>query len=146
MTKQRTETSKMVFEQVEQFKRLLALDPTNEVKKTTLESLTRKAEALLTAELRIKGMKFESKHEGSDWWEMIKLQYPVTETDYGWKVTSKARDWADMEIKTWEFTDRYVAIAKVEQLVNWLADGRKRGYGNMEADIDRLLAKHPEIA
>jgi hypothetical protein len=101
--------------------------------------LTRRATELLTSELKIKGMKFEAKHEGSGWWDQVKLMYPITITEEGkFKITSEARDW--LGEKVWEFDDKYLAIEYIERLIQWKAADRKAGHGNYDADIERAIS------
>lgn len=133
------ETSKVLFERADTFKRMFEINPDHPTAKKTYESLVARANELLTAELKIKGMKFEAKHEGSEWYELIKKQYPITQEDGKFVLRSEAKNWEDQ--KFWEFDDRYLALAKVEQLVAWLADHRKRGRGDTDKDIARITEK-----
>ena len=136
------ETSKSTFEVAAKFKRLaeIAVDAhARATLTTTYENLKKKADALLVGELKIKGMKFEAKHEGSDWWDQVKLMYPTTITEDGkFRITSEARDW--LGEKVWEFDDKYLAIEYIERLVQWKNADRKAGHGDRDADIERALS------
>lgn len=103
------------------------------------DAVAKRATDLLTAELKVKGMKFEAKHLGSDWWEQVKLMYPITVTEDGkFKIISEARDW--LGEKTWEFDDKYLAIEYIERLIQWKSADRKAGHGDYDADIERALS------
>lgn len=137
------ETSKQLFEVAANWLRLagLAVDELQKVTRLAIyENVKTRAEALLTSELKIKGQRFEAKHEGSDWWDTVKLMYPVTRTEEGkWRITSEARDWNGE--KVWEFDDKYLAIEYIERLIQWKHADRKAGFGDRDADIERVLAK-----
>ena len=130
------ETSKDCFARAAKFKRFAELDPTSEQKAQTYQKVLALAQMLLTDEMKMIGLRFEARNEGSDWYEVIKLQYPITDDVGKYTVTSAARDWH--ETRTWTFDSREEALWKVSKLVNWIDDNRKRGHGDREEDLDRL--------
>ena len=84
---------------------------------------------------------FLGKHAGSDWWELAKKQYPIEEMGRGgYKVKSEARQWKND--KNWEFDYKFQAMEKIERLVKWLDQNRKRGFGDKEADLDKFHDKY----
>lgn len=131
-----------LIEQVGKFQHLVALQPQNEVYAKTLESLYRRLDEQKTVEMEL----FTQKHGGSDWWELAMKQYPIIQDEVTGKfvVVSEAREWT--EPKDWEFSHKFDAILKVQQLVKWLDDGRKRGFGCRDKDIERLAPMHEVTA
>ena len=145
--KQVQETSASIFIRAEKFKMFAEFNPSALATQTYLNVL-KKAEEALSEELTERGKKFFNKQFdeafGADWFELIKKQYPVTELDGKFLVKSEAREWGTE--KVWEFDSMYIAYAKVDQLVNWLADGRKRGFGDTDSDVSRLTARLTEVS
>lgn len=145
--KQAKETSAMIFARADKFKRFAELNP-SELASQTYKNVLKKAEEALTEELTERGKKFFNKQFdeafGADWFELIRKQYPVAEIDGKFVVKSEARDWGTE--KVWECDSMWIAYAKVDQLVNWLADGRKRGFGDTDSDVSRLTARLLEAA
>lgn len=92
-------------------------------------------------------LKAREKHlvdtHGAEWYELVKKQYPIEKIDDDWVVKSKIRDWTDE--KEWAFGYKAQAVEKVEKLVKWLAQGRKRGFGDKDADIQKWLDKLAEV-
>lgn len=137
-------TAKSIAAQVLTFKNIVATQPANTMAATTLANLEIKLELAITDEAIARGKAFEAKHAGSDWWEEIKLLYPIVETEASFVVTSLARDWNPESEKEWAFADKWQALAKVEQLVKWLDENRRRGHGCTDKDMtrcDKIRAK-----
>lgn len=104
-----------------------------------VDGIKRIADALWDNELQAREKNMIDKH-GAEWWELVEKQYPMVQNDKGeWVVSSKVRDWADG--KDWPFDYKAQAVEKVEKLVNWLHQGRKRGFGDKDADIEKWLDK-----
>jgi hypothetical protein len=134
------QTAKQTFEILATHKKNYALNPT-EILKITIENMERLANRLMTEEMQAKEKNFIAKHVGSDWWEMAQKLYPIVqnaETNM-YVVTSEAKEWT--EGKEWEFTYKYEALEKVQQLVLWKHLDRKRGTGNVEKDLEKFAAK-----
>lgn len=134
------QTSATTFQVLASLKRQHAVNPTP-LLALTIENTERLANSLLDSEMAVKLKNFEAKHVGSDWWEVMAQNYPVTFNDerQAWVVTSNAKDWE--ETKDWEFTYKYDALEKVRQLVCWVNTARKRGFGDREQDLERFYAK-----
>jgi hypothetical protein len=79
---------------------------------------------------------FLEREGSSDWWQLALLNYPLSNDGRLWRVTSIARTRDDAMF--WEFDHKYEAIEKIQKLVGWLNDGRNRGFGDREADVERL--------
>jgi hypothetical protein len=141
MGKMIKQTAAQTFLILEKMKRQFAINP-SPLLETTIANLARTAKSLMDSEMAAKEKNFLEKHTGSDWWELAKKQYPITQREDGaYVVTSEARDWEDT--KDWTFNYKYEAFAKVEKLVNWLHDGRvRKGYGSIEADLEKFHAKY----
>ena len=111
----------------------------NNVTQRMVDGAKRTADDLWDKELAKREKNMVDKH-GAEWWELVKKQYPIEKNDDGdWVVTSKIRDWADG--KDWPFQYKAQAVEKVDQLVRWLHSGRKRGFGDKDADIEKWLGK-----
>lgn len=137
MTKQRKETSDFLFQQAEKFRKLAEADPTNCTKRVTYENLKSRAEALLTHELTVKGMKFAQAAEGADWWEAVKHMYRLVEREDGKvELISEARDWKGQ--KSWTHDSKWLAWAHIEKLVEYKHNDRLAGKGDKEADLLRV--------
>ena len=136
MAKQLKDTSSNLFDAADRYKRLWELDPENDIKKRTYLSLLSKAEDALTSELVIRGMKFQERAEGSDWWEVVKHMYRIIERDGKFVLMSEARDWNNE--KSWEYDNKYLAWAHIERLVVYKNQDRRAGKGNRDADFERV--------
>jgi hypothetical protein len=135
------QTAKQAFDSYERYKKMFDAGNPN-VTQRMLDGLHSTAQSLMDTEMAAKEKNFLAKHTGSDWWELAKKQYPITQQNDGsYLVTSEARDW--LEPKDWTFNYKYQAMEKVEKLVKWLHDGRTRkGHGDIDADIERFNAKY----
>ena len=96
------------------------------------------ADSLWDSELKAKEQHIISKH-GNEWWELVKKQYPIINSGNSWVVTSTVKKWADN--KEWEFEHKSQAVEKVLKLVAWVYQNRKRGFGDMDSDIQKWLDK-----
>lgn len=134
MGKMRELSATELFVKLKQMKELYKHQP-SEMLATTIKNIEAKANAGLDAEMAAKEKSFLEKHEGSDWWELAKKQYPITETNDGFVVTSKIVD--REHDKQWSFSHKYLAMAKVEQLVHWVHSNRHRGFGDVDVDLER---------
>lgn len=139
MAKTPKQTSSNLFEMHASMKAKFEAGVPN-ITQRMLDGILATATSLLDTEMTKREKDFEAKHFGSDWWELAKKQYPITQVDGQWKVTSEARDWHDDH--EWFFSHRAEALEKVEQLVRWLNDNRRRGYGDREGDVERLSEKY----
>ncbi len=75
---------------------------------------------------------------GSDWWESVKLMYPiVTQDDGTFMVISEAANWSEQ--KTFgPFSHKYDAIEKIEKLVFYKNNDRNRGVGCRDRDLEKV--------
>lgn len=103
----------------------------------------RNANALLTAELKIKHTKmmqsaidFTAKYGDTEWWAMAMKMYKIENRETGFVVISLARDWNDK--KEWEYSYEFEAQQQVQQLVKYKDADRKYGRGDREADALRV--------
>jgi putative lipase involved disintegration of autophagic bodies len=94
------------------------------------------ADSLWDTELIAKEKRIVDTH-GAEWWELVKKQYPIIQRDGDWVVTSKIRSWT--ENKEWPFQYKAQAVQKVQQLVDWIHQGRKRGYGDKDLDLEKWI-------
>jgi len=140
MTKPTKQTAAQTFDILEKLKKQYAVNPTD-LLKLTIENTERRANSLMDDEMAAKLKSFEAKHQGADWWQIMEANYPVVkdEARNSWVVTSRAREWENAP--EWEFHYKYDALAKVQQLVRWIADGRRRGFGDVETDLEKFHAK-----
>lgn len=110
-----------------------------------VEGALKIAKSLMDDEMQAKEKAFYDKHEGSDWWELAKKQYPIEELSRGgYRVKSEAKQWKND--KEWEFDYKYQALDKIEKLVKWLDQNRKRGFGDKDADLEKFYAKYNTVA
>lgn len=79
---------------------------------------------------------FLEREGSSDWWQLALFNYPLSNDGRIWRVTSIARVRGDAMV--WEFDHKYEAIEKIQKLIGWLNDGRNRGFGDRDADVERL--------
>lgn len=99
------------------------------------------AKSLMDTEMAAREKSFLDKHGGSDWWELARKQYPIEElSGGGFRVKSEAKEWKND--KNWEFDYKVQAMEKIEQLVKWLNQNRKRGFGDKDVDLDKFYAKY----
>lgn len=139
MAKQPKITAASEFDRLAKFRKMYGSNPSPEQQRT-LDGIERSAKSHLDTEMAAKAKSFLERNTGADWWELAKKQYPITETAGKFIVRSEARGWK--EEKDWTFDYAYEAMAKIEKLVNWLNDNRKRGYGDRDADVERLSEKY----
>ena len=98
------------------------------------------------SEIRERTEKFhkriEFKHPDgvAGWFDWAKKQYIIHPADAGGiiRVQSVIRKWE--EEKTGDFTEQIDALEKVEQLVEWIREGRERGFGNCVEDLQKDVA------
>lgn len=136
--KAKKETPEQASARYEKFAKMLAAEAPG-VTQQQVDGIKKIADSLWDEKFTAKEKNLIGKH-GVEWYELVKKQYPVAKNDDGdWVVSSKIRDWA--EGKDWPFQYKAQALEKVEQLVRWLADGRKRGFGDKEADVEKWIAK-----
>lgn len=121
----------------EKLKGMLAAGHPN-VTQRMVDGAKASADSLWDIELKAREKNMIDTH-GAEWWDLVKKQYPIEQKDGDWVVSSKIRDWADG--KDWPFQYKAQAVEKVQQLVKWLHDGRKRGFGDKDADIEKWVAK-----
>ena len=121
----------------EKLKAMLAAGNPN-VTQRMVDGAKASADSLWDLELKAREKNMIDTH-GAEWWDLVKKQYPIEQKDGDWVVTSKIRDWA--QDKDWPFQYKAQAVEKVQQLVKWLHDGRKRGFGDKDADIEKWVAK-----
>jgi len=140
MTKPIKQTARQTYEILEKLRKMQAANPTVE-RAAQIEKMKIVADSLMDSEMAAKLKSFEAKHQGADWWQIMEANYPVIkdEARNSWVVTSKAREWENAP--EWEFHYKYDALAKVQQLVRWIADGRRRGFGDVETDLEKFHAK-----
>jgi len=130
--------AKDAFAHVEKMKELLAK---GQATQQMVDGATKTAQSLMDTEMKAREKDWYSKHEGSDWWELAKKQYPIEELSAGgYRVKSEAKQWKND--KEWEFNYKVQALEKIEKLVKWLDQGRKRGFGDKEADLEKFYAKY----
>lgn len=122
---------------VEKVKQMLTR---GQMTKQQLDGAIKQAESIETTYWKARETVLTSKWEGAEWWELAKKQYPIVQTSDGWKVTSEAKLWKGG--KDWEFSYKAQAMEKVEKLVKWLNQNRKRGFGDKEADIEKFIVKY----
>lgn len=103
-----------------------------------LDGLKANADSMWDTELKAREKSIIGAH-GSEWYELVQKQYPIEQRDKEWVVTSKVKSWADD--KEWKFDYKAQAVEKRQQLIRWLQQGRKRGFGDEEADIEKWVAK-----
>jgi len=140
MAKALKQTAAQTFEILQKLKKQYAVNPT-ELLATTIENTERRANALMDDEMAAKLKNFTEKNQGAEWWTLMEKLYPITRNeDFNvFVVTSIARDWT--ETKDWEFKYKYEALEKVKQLVLWKHLDRKRGFGDVEADMEKVTDK-----
>jgi len=101
-----------------------------------LDGAKTNADSLWDSELKAKEISIVNKH-GNEWYELVKKQYPITKEDDSWIVKSTVKKWADD--REWEFQYKAQAVEKVLQLVRWIHQNRKRGFGDMDADVQKWI-------
>ena len=130
------ETAPQASARYEKFKKMLAAEHPG-VSQQQVDGIKKIADSLWNDEIK----KQSAKHSG-DWWELAKTQYPMAQDSGEWVVTSKAKGWTEeKQPGPWRFAYKAQAIEKIDQLVKWLAGGRKKGHGDEETDIDRWVSK-----
>jgi hypothetical protein len=136
-SKQKQETAAEAWARYAKFKRMLELGNPG-VTQQQVDGIKRVANSISDTE-----MKAHEKHmidtHGADWWELVKKQYPIKEVDGMYVVNSEIVD--RKKEKQWEFYHKSQAHEKIEQLAKWVSDGRKRGFGDKEHDIEKWTAK-----
>lgn len=106
-----------------------------------LDGAIQQAESIETTYWKGREKAFNDKHAGSDWWELAKKQYPIEEMGNGtYRVKSEARLWKAG--KDWDFDHKAQAMEKIEKLVKWLDQNRKRGFGDKDFDIEKFHEKY----
>lgn len=125
----------------EKFKAMLDAGASG-VTATQVDGIKKIADSLWDQELKAREKHLVDTH-GAEWYELVKKQYPVEKVGDDWVVKSRVREWTDG--KEWAFNYKAQAVEKVEQLVKWLAQGRKRGFGDKDADIQKWLDKLNEV-
>jgi hypothetical protein len=73
---------------------------------------------------------------GEGWWEDCKKMYKIEEQGNKWVITSNARDWK--QTKEWELDTHYEAIEKLDKLIMYKANDRKKGVGSVDKDYERI--------
>jgi len=121
---------------VEKVKSMLAK---GQMTQQQLDGAIKQANSIEDSYWKSKAQKLDAKWEGAEWWELAKKMYPIVQTDDGWKVTSTAKGWKDE--KSWTLQYKAQAMEKVQRLVKWLDQNRKRGFGDKDEDVARLAAK-----
>lgn len=130
--------SKDAFAHAEKMKAMLAK---GQATQAMVDGALKTAQSLLDTEMAAREKSWEAKNGGSDWWELAKKQYPIEEKPGGgFRVKSEAKQWKND--KEWEFDYKVQALEKIEKLVKWLDQGRKRGFGDKEADLEKFYAKY----
>lgn len=134
----RKETAAEASARYEKFKGMLAAGNAG-VTQQQVDGIKKIADSLWDQEMRAREKNIIDTH-GTEWWELVRKQYPITQNDDGdWVVSSQIRKWSDG--KEWPFQYKAQALEKVEELVRWLNSGRRRGFGDKEADVQKWLEK-----
>lgn len=131
--KEKKQTVAEIREQICKFEAMVATQPLNQVYCQTLESLRRRhIDRMNEGELELQ-MKY-----GADWWESVKLMYPMIRNEDGTiTVISEAANWNE-EKSFGPYTHKYDAMEKIEKLVFYKNQDRKRGVGCRDKDMERV--------
>lgn len=134
----KTEKAADASARYEKFRKMLAAGAPG-VTQQQVDGIKKIADSLWDSEMKAREKHLIDTH-GAEWWELVKKQYPISQNDDGkFVVTSTVKKWTDG--KDWPFDYKGEALQKVEQLVSWLHQGRKRGFGDKDADIAKWLEK-----
>ena len=135
--KHKKQTSSEAFQRLDKFKKMYEANP-SDMLKTTIDNISALANSLLTSEMKDSEAKFLKKHELADWWQLAQKKYPIAEVGGKFRVSSEICNRA--EPKEWVFDHRFDALEKVQQLVFWVSEKRKQGFGCKEADLEKFQA------
>lgn len=129
-------TSKTAFAQLEKMKQI---QNPNDMQKQTIANLEKQAKSLLDTEMSAAEKDFLQKNLGSDWWELGKKLYPITQEGNEWVVKSTAAEWK--EEKSWKYDYKFQALEQVELLMKYKNHDRNKGVGNSERDLEKWSEK-----
>lgn len=68
-----------------------------------------------------------------EWLNWAKSLYPIEKTENGFTVKSNARKWK--KDTSWVFDHEIDCLEKIEKLIGYKINDRKRGRGNVEEDL-----------
>lgn len=135
----RTEKAADASARYEKFKKMLAAGVPG-VTQAQVDGIKKIADSLWDTEMSAKEKHLVDTH-GAEWWELVRKQYPIAERDGEFVVTSKfAKEPESGKRGPWIFPSKGQARDKVQQLIGWLNDGRKRGFGDKDEDIQKWVA------
>jgi hypothetical protein len=138
--KVRTEKAADASARYEKFKKMLAAGVAG-VTQQQVDNIKKIADSLWDTEMNAKEKHLVDTH-GAEWWELVKKQYPISEEGGEFVVKSKfAIDPDAGKRGPWKFASNGEARDKVQKLIGWLNDGRKRGFGDKDADIQKWIAR-----
>jgi len=136
----KTEKAADASARYEKFKRMLAAGVAG-VTQQQVDGIKKIADSLWDSEMGAKEKHLIDTH-GAEWWELVKKQYPISDEGGEFIVKSKfAIDPDAGKRGPWRFSSKGEARDKVQKLVGWLNDGRKRGFGDKDEDIQKWLSK-----
>lgn len=130
---EKKQTVAEIREQIGKFEKLVMAQPLNQVYCQTLESLRRRhIDRMNEGELELQ------RKYGADWWESVKLMYPMIRNEDGTiTVVSEAANWNE-EKSFGPYAHKYDAMEKIEKLVFYKNQDRNRGVGCREKDLERV--------
>lgn len=127
------QTASNLYAQLENLKKSIK-NPSADQRKM-FDNLKSKADSLMTSEMKAKEKDFEAKHSGSDWWELGKKLYPMTQKNGQWVVKSTAKEWKGE--KEWSYDHKFEAMEQVEKLMKYKDHDRDAGHGDRDRDLEK---------
>lgn len=135
-----------LIEQITKFKRFAEIAITQEQQEQHLRTV-HGLKSQLNAMYDEDQIKFLKKRggENGEWFQMVRMFYFLDQSSEGYTVRSAAANWKEQPI--WgPFGHRFEALAKVDELIKFKNNDRKRGFGDQEVDVERAAKIADTIA
>ena len=135
-----------LIEQITKFKRFAEIAPSLELQQQHLRTVQGLQSQLSTAydEEQIKFLKKRGGENG-EWFELVRKFYFIDQSSEGHTVRSAAANWKEQPV--WgPFSHKFEALTKIDELIKFKINDRKRGFGDQEADVQRAAKIADTIA